>query len=426
MRPLTPLPLALGPELAEALPLLAAALAGEAPVAPYAAGSPPPPGFPAPGSGAVRLDSGGVPDDLAVVIGTSGSTGAPKEVLLSARALAASIGATHRHLGGPGQWLLALPPHHIGGLQVLLRGLVAGTTTVVLPRPANPAAYPSTSGPTPPTAPGAGRFVREFAAATTHLDPDQRRYTSLVPTQVRRLLADEEGVQALRAFDAILVGGAALPPELRARADRQGIVLVATYGMSETAGGCVYDGTPLEPTSIRLTDDGRILLGGATLAHGYLSDPARTAAAFTTDPDGERWFRTDDHGIRMPNGRLHVTGRLDDLINTGGLKVAPRPVEEALLAHVPEAGEVVVVGTPDPEWGERVVAVLVPAAPGSLRPGEATATTHLPSLTEVRARLRGALPDHALPKEIRWVTAIPTRGPGKPDRRAVADALRQG
>lgn len=314
--------------------------------------------------------------------------------MLSARALAASIGATHRHLGGPGQWLLALPPHHVAGLQVLLRGLVAGTPTVVAPGPFG---------------------VDAFARATDRLDPDLRHYVSLVPTQVGRLLADPRGVAALRAFDAVLVGGAALDARLRERADREGVVLVATYGMSETAGGCVYDGMPLEGTRVRLDTDGRIHLGGPTVAHGYLGDPDRTTRAFTTDADGTRWFVTDDHGHLLPDGRLRVDGRLDDMITTGGLSVAPRVVEEAVLAHSPEVVEVCVAGVADPEWGQAVAALVVPA------PGRAA-----PTVGALRDRLRGILPAHALPRIVVAAAAVPQRGPGKPDRRAVADLLARG
>lgn len=377
------LALGAGPRLRQALPRLARALTGAAPIAPYAAGSPAP-----------RLATAPVPADLAVVVGTSGSTGTPKLAMLTASALAASIGATHRRLGGPGQWLLALPPHHIAGLQVLFRGLVAGTPTVLAE---------------------GGSSVESFVRATMLLQRGLRHYTALVPTQVARLLDDPRGRAALREFDAVLVGGAALAPTLRARADAEGIVLVATYGMSETAGGCVYDGIPLDRSTVRLDPDGRIQLGGATLAGGYLGDPQRTALAFGTDDAGTRWFRTDDHGTVLADGRLHVDGRLDDLINTGGLKVAPRVVEEALLAHCPGLTDACVVGIPDPEWGEIVAALVVPTGPGSA-----------PTVETVRERLRGILPGHALPRRVVTAAAIPQQGPGKADRRSVADLLTVG
>lgn len=375
-----PLAIPTGAETLSVLPRLARALAGGAPIAPYAVGSRPPSLPPSPE----------LPEGLAAVVGTSGSTGTPKLAMLTSGALAASIRATHRHLGGPGQWLLAMPAHHIAGLQVLLRGLVAGTRTITL---------------------DASFTVDGFIDATRHLDPDERHYTALVPTQVARLLSHSEGAEALRRFDAVLVGGAALPPRLRASADEAGVVLVATYGMSETAGGCVYDGATLRGTRLRIEGDGRILLGGATLASGYLDDPTRTVAAFVTDEDGTRWFRTDDHGHHLADGRLQVDGRLDDLINTGGLKVSPRLVEEAISAAFPEVIDVVVVGVPDEQWGQRVSALVVtnPATP--------------PTRANIRDRLRGILPPHCLPQQVATIDALPTKGPGKPDRAAIVTLL---
>lgn len=366
------------------LPRLAEALRGGAPVAPHAASAPPPPLPP--------HSPADLPDDLAVVVGTSGSTGTPKRALLTASALRASARATHERLGGPGQWMLPLPAHHVAGLQVLLRSVDAGTTPV-------------------PMDLSTGFTPAAFAAATARLDPGARHYTSLVPTQLLRLLDHPGGEELLRTYDAVLVGGAALPPHLRARSARAGVTVVATYGMSETAGGCVYDGQALPCTEVALDDEGRIHLGGATVAHGYLGRPDLTAVAFGTDEDGTRWFRTDDVGHTDDRARLHVDGRLDDLVNSGGLKVAPRLVEEAVVAHVPGVHEVVVVGTPHPEWGEAVSALLV-LAPDALR-RDLTAA-------DLRARLRGVLPDHALPVRVLVVDEVPLAGPGKPDRRAVA------
>jgi o-succinylbenzoate---CoA ligase len=385
-----PLAVPLGPASATVLPRLAGALAGEAPVLPYAA-SDAAPAVPA-------HDPAGLPDDLAVVVGTSGSTGTPKLALLSAAALVASNRATHERLGGPGQWLLALPAHHVAGLQVLLRSLDAGTS---------PVAMDLTDGFLPAA----------FVAAAARLDPGLRHYTSLVPTQLVRLLDHPHGPQSLRAFDAVLVGGAATPPPLRLRAERAGVRVVATYGMSETAGGCVYDGAPLPCTEVAFDDDGRIHLGGTTLAHGYLGRADLTAAAFGVDDGGVRWFRTDDVGHTDARARLHVDGRVDDLVNTGGLKVAPRLVEEALLEHVPGVAEAVVVGSPDPEWGEAVCALVV-LEPAAVRTGL--------TARELREHLRGILPDHALPRRVLTATRLPLRGPGKPDRRAVAALFTMG
>ncbi len=385
-----PLAVPLGPASLGILPSLAAALEGDAPVLPYAA-SGPAPTVPA-------HDPVDLPDGLAVVVGTSGSTGTPKRALLTAGAVVASNRATHERLGGPGQWLLALPAHHVAGLQVLLRSLDAGTT---------PVAMDLTDGFLPAA----------FLAATTLLDPGLPRYTSLVPTQLARLLDHPGGSESLGAFDAVLVGGAAIAPRLRLRAERAGVRVVATYGMSETAGGCVYDGTPLPCTEIAFDDEGRIHLGGATLAHGYLGRPDLTAAAFGVDDDGLRWFRTDDVGHTDARARLRVDGRVDDLVNTGGLKVAPRLVEEAILDHVPGVVEVVVVGSPDPEWGEAVCALVV------LEPGATRASV---TAGELRAHLRGILPDHALPRRVLTAPRVPLRGPGKPDRRAVTAQFSMG
>ncbi len=385
-----PLAVPLGPASLTVLPRLAAALEGGDPVLPYAA-SGPAPTVPA-------HDPADLPDGLAVVVGTSGSTGTPKRALLTAGALVASNRATHERLGGPGQWLLALPAHHVAGLQVLLRSLDAGTS---------PVAMDLTDGFVPAA----------FLAAAARLDAGLPRYTSLVPTQLVRLLDHPGGSESLGAFDAVLVGGAAISPRLRLRAERAGVRVVATYGMSETAGGCVYDGTPLPCTEIAFDDEGRIHLGGATLALGYLGRPDLTAAAFGVDDDGLRWFRTDDVGHTDYRARLRVDGRVDDLVNTGGLKVAPRLVEEAVLDHVPGVAEVVVVGSPDPEWGE-VVCALVVLEPGAVRAGLTAG--------ELRAHLRGILPDHALPRRALTATRLPLRGPGKPDRRAVTALFTMG
>lgn len=370
---LTALPIGSGDDALRVLPELRRALDGGHPLLPYAAGSP------VPGQSSDAEPTPGT----AVVVGTSGTTGAPKLAMLGADALRASASATHEVLGGPGQWLLSIPAHHIAGLQILVRSLHAGTTPVTMDL-------------------SAGFTSAGFAARSARLT-GERRYVSLVPTQLKRLLDDRDGTAALTAYTAVLVGGAATPPALRHAAEGAGVNVVTTYGMSETAGGCVYDGRPLPVSSMTL-DDGRILLGGATLATGYLGRADLTARAFL-ESHVARWFHTDDHGEVDPEGRLHVLGRLDDLVNSGGLKVAPRLVEEAIAEHLPEVAEAVVTGAPDPEWGEAVCATVV------LRQGHGTVT-----LGEIRERLRGILPDHALPHRIRVVDDIPTTGPGKPDR----------
>ena len=157
-----------------------------------------------------------------------------------------------------------------------------------------------------------------------------------------------------------------------------------------------------------------VLVG--TLGLGILIR-AVLAAAFGTDEDGVRWFRTDDVGHTDERARLHVDGRVDDLVTTGGLKVAPRLVEEAVVAHVPGVREVVVVGTPHAEWGQ-AVSVLAVLEPDAVRRGLTAA--------DLRAHLRGILPDHALPVRAATAETVPLAGPGKPDRRAVAALLTVG
>jgi len=356
------------------------ALDGSGPaLAPHALNAPPPP---------IRDDVGHVPPGLALAIGTSGSTGRIKLAMLTGAALRASADATHQRLGGVGQWLLTMPAHHIAGIQVLVRSLVARTTPVSMDL--------------------AGGFTTAaFARATAQIDSAVMAYTALVPTQLVRLLADAQGRQALTRYAAVLLGGAAAPASLLAGARAAGVAVVTTYGMSETAGGCVYDGRPLEVSLVRLEDDGRIRLGGATLAQGYLGEPALTTESFIEDTAGTAWFRTDDVGHLDDRGALVVDGRIDDLVNTGGLKVVPRLIEEALTA-LDTVAEAVVVGSPDPDWGQVVSAAIV-----------LTQGSKPPTLDDVRGRLRGILPDHALPRRLATLPALPLRGPGKPDRAAV-------
>ncbi len=325
-------------------------------------------------------------DPTALVLATSGSTGTPKGALLQASALTASATATHARLGGPGTWLLALAPHHVAGVQVLVRSSLAGTVPSVVDL-------------------AAGFSTDAFVRATDGLlrRADGRRYTALVPTQLLRLLdAGPAAVAALSSYDAVLVGAAATSPTLLARAGTAGVRVVTTYGMSETCGGCVYDGTPLDGVEVGL-DDGRILLGGPVVARGYRLRPG--ADAFV-ERDGRRWFRTDDLG-ELVDGRLRVTGRADDVIVTGGLKVSPAAVE-TVVAGLREVSECVVVGVPDIEWGQSVVAVVVARGQQPV------------VLQRLRAAVTAALGSAAAPRRLVLVERIPLRGPGKPDRAAVA------
>lgn len=326
-----------------------------------------------------------VEDGIAALVSTSGSTGSPKAVLLSAEALRSSATATHDRLGGPGRWLLALPAHHVAGVQVLVRSRLAGTPAAVMDL---------RSGFRPDD------FAAEARAAAA-------AYTSLVPTQLRRLLDSETGLTALRSFSAVLLGGAAADDALLDRAFDAGVTVVTTYGMTETCGGCVYDGRALDGVRVRLDDTGRILLGGTTLAAGYRGDVgASDAAAFTSDG----WFRTADVGTWTNDGRLRLLGRADDVIVTGGENVAPGPVERALL-NVDGVREACVVGVPDREWGFRVAAAIV-AEPGVTLDPE-----------RIRTAVSPVLGRAATPRAIEVFESLPLRGIGKPDRAEVRRLL---
>jgi O-succinylbenzoic acid--CoA ligase len=352
-------------------PALQPCLDGDAPLAVLPAG-----GGPAGTARAVLRPDEPLEPGTDLVVVTSGSTGGGRGVLLSAAALRASATATLDRLGGPGSWLLALPASAVGGLQVLCRSALAGRTPAVL------------------------RRREPLASALARLPAGDRRYTSLVPTQLRRFLATEP--EALAAFDGVLVGGAATDTALLQEARDAGVAVRTTYGMSETAGGCVYDGVPLAGVGVRVDSDG-VQLSGPTLAHGYRLDPDGTAAAFGADG----WFRTRDAGTVDGRGRLTVHGRLDDVLVTGGVNVAPQAVEAVLREH-PTVVDAVVAGRPDPEWGQRVVAAVVPA-PGAT-----------PTLAELRPWVTARLGAAAAPRELHQIAAVPTLHTGKPDRRSVA------
>ncbi len=320
-----------------------------------------------------------IDDDVAVVLSTSGTTGTPKGAMLPAAALIASAQATHARLGGAGRWLLALPAYHVAGLQVLVRGIVAGST---------------------PVAVSPELLVDELPSAVAQLGSG-RRYTSLVAAQLDKALGHPAAAAALAEFDAVLIGGGPMPRGVAERAAAAGITVVRTYGMSETAGGCVYDGVALDGVQVRITA-GRIVIGGATLAAGYRNP-------VSPDPFAEPgWFRTDDVGVIDDSGALRVLGRLDDAISTGGLTVLPQLVETALSTHDAIA-ECAVFGVPDERLGQRVAVAVVLAA------GSAA-----PTLKDLRAHVAQTLDATAAPREMHVLDALPRLGIGKLDRRRLA------
>lgn len=300
---------------------------------------------------------------------TSGSSGEPKEVVLSREALVASAEATHARLGGPGQWLLALPTTGVAGLQVLVRSAVGGHPPIV---------------------------VEDHTGLEDALGAmcGARKYASLVPTQLHRL-ASAGRLDALSTLDALLIGGAAVDPELLAAARDAGVTVVRTYGMSETSGGCVYDGVPLDGVKLRLDDDGQVLVSGPVLFDGYGHESR----------EGD-WFATGDLGT-IADGVLSIVGRLDDVVQVGGAKV-PLPAVEQAVRALPEVHDAAVVAVPDPEWGSRVVAFVVPSDAVCL---DALRTE------SVRETLEAAGLDRWwAPRDVVLVDGVPRLPGGKTDR----------
>jgi O-succinylbenzoic acid--CoA ligase len=309
-----------------------------------------------------RLERGAdmVPEGTALVIATSGTAGPPKRVILSHRAVATAVRMSNDAVGAvPGdRWLCCIPATHVGGLLTLLRSHALGSTPVVQ-----------------------ARFDASAVAAER-----RARFVSLVPTMLQRLL--EAGAE-LRQFDRILVGGGRLDPSLKARAAEHGACVTTTYGMTETCGGVVYDGIPLPGVEVDIRHGGRVALRSPTLMTGYLEDRDRTASSLT---DG--WLLTQDTGHLDAHGRLHVTGRLDRLIVTGGNNVDPDEVATALEGH-PGVERATVRGEVDAEWGQKIIALVVPTDPG--RP---------PGLKELHAFLEGRIARYKLPREVRYVERL--------------------
>jgi O-succinylbenzoic acid--CoA ligase len=300
----------------------------------------------------------------ALVVATSGTTGDPKAAVLTHDAVAASARATSARLGvdpAADRWLACLPLAHVGGLSVVTRALLTRTPLTVHDG-FDPAA------------------VEAAARAGCTL-------VSLVPTALRRV--DASG------FRAVVLGGSAMPPELPPHA-------VTTYGMTETGSGVVYDGVPLDGVEVRVVD-GEVQLRAPMVLRCYRDG---------TDPKtADGWYPTGDAGAWDPGARrLQVFGRQGDLIITGGENVWPAAVERVLDA-LPAVREVAVVGSPDPEWGRRVVAVVVPAD-----------RTAPPTLEALRDAVRRELPAYAAPRELRLVEALPRTGSGKVARAGLADA----
>lgn len=390
------------------------------------------------------------PESIALVVGTSGSTGAPKQTALSVRALRASARATERFFADcpsagsakqrrvvsedPAQWLLALPAHYVAGAQVLARSVLAGTTPAV--------AASITDGVS---------FTPEVFLNAAERLSCARRFVSLVPTQVHKLLEAAEASPALGSeiydalgqFTGILLGGAPASASLLTAARELGLNVVTTYGSAETAGGCVYSGVALPGVRLRVVPEdagladspvvagaeaaGRIWLGGEHLASGYMGDSARTASHFFVDAHGCRWYRTDDYGSLVPPApntpedggapALSVLGRSDDVIITGGVKVSSHAVAAVLESH-PAVREAAVAGVPDARWGAAVIAaVTLRNLPGHYGADAAETAGQLQQLCGARLGAAG------VPKVVRIVPDFPAASTGKPDRLAIYSML---
>ena len=406
------------------------------------------------------------PESIALVVGTSGSTGAPKQTALSVRALRASARATERFFADypsigsskprrvvsedPAQWLLALPAHYVAGAQVLARSVLAGTTPVV--------AASVTDG---------GSFTPEVFLNAAERLSCARRFVSLVPTQVHKLLEAAEASPALGSeiydalgqFTGILLGGAPASTSLLTAARELGLNVVTTYGSAETAGGCVYSGVALPGVRLRVVPEdaglldsfvasaaadagqngdsapghtkntGRVWLGGEHLASGYMGDNARTASHFFVDADGCRWYRTDDYGSLTPsapnapenNGApmLNIVGRSDDVIITGGVKVSARAVAAVLESH-PAVREAAVMGIPDAHWGSAVAAAITLRGVSAAQSASDAPRATCDILREFCTDKLGAA---GAPKFLRILADFPTASTGKPDRQAIYSML---
>jgi len=314
------------------------------------------------------------PDRAWAIIATSGTSGQPRLAELSRPAVGAAVAGSLDMLDASAfdPWVACLTPAHIGGLLVYLRGVLTGSPVTVLER---------------------------FEPGALLAGAPERAHVSLVPTMLERLV---RGGADLGHLGELLIGGARLDPSLRDAAVRAGGRVVNTYGSTETCGGVVYDGRPFEGTRVRIASDrpdepGMVEIAGPTLMDGYRFDPQATAEAFT--PDG--WLRTGDIGTLGPQGHLRIAGRADDAIRTGAETVWPLEVEEVLARH-PKVADVAVAGRPDPEWGEHVVAWIVPTNP-----------TDPPTLDELRTHCREDLARFKAPRDVRHIDVVPRTPNGK-------------
>jgi O-succinylbenzoic acid--CoA ligase len=316
-----------------------------------------------------------VDSDISLVVATTGSSGTRKSVALGSAALLASARASLNFLNArAGQtWALLMPMHHIAGINVLIRALELGTTPVDLRSAQN---YPATD------------------------------FSAVVPTQIYRALnGDEKLLAHLKSAKSVLVGGAQLHNDLLQQAKDAGISVVRTYGMSETSGGCIYEGTPLEGVDVRVSDSGLVEISGAILASGYLNNDDLWNQQYL---DG--WFTTSDLGKINSDGNVEVLGRADDVYITGGEKVSLSRVDEVLHNAFPQL-QWCAVAVDDAQWGQRLVVAVSGAG--------------APAISEVSTLLSTALGDFAKPKQLLIFDEMPMIGIGKIDRMQICERAQE-
>jgi O-succinylbenzoic acid--CoA ligase len=338
--------------------------------------------------------------DVALVCATSGSTGTPRGTLLTHSALQASAVAFGKRFGTNSRWVLAMPAHRIAGLMVLVRAHFHNSPVIV-----------------DPSIGGARQFSAATFSATTsqavrasHIDGRQL-FVSLVPTQIARLIeSGSVGIEALQAYDVVLSGAASTPQPLLDTLRQHGINVVVSYGMSETCGGCVFDGMPLDGVQVSIASDddaqpGRISISGPVIASGYRLRPDLDSLTFINNR-----VVTQDVGALDSAGFIHILGRLDDIVTVGGVNVALSAVESAIRHHH-MIKDVAVIDIADPLWGSLPLAYVV------LRQPESTTEQGLLTLTRgIQTTVANRIGRAATPRTINFVEYLPMLDSGKVDR----------
>ena len=354
-------------------------------------------------SAIIRADDPDFPlesTDIALVCSTSGSTGTPRGTLLSRSALAASAHGFARRFGNDARWVLAMPLHRIAGLMVLVRSYYYDLPIVVDPSVGGAMQF------------NAATFWATTQSALRSSKLDGRPLmVSLVPTQIARLIdAGKIGIEALQAYDLVLSGAAATPQPLLTKLRELGIKVSVSYGMSETCGGCVFDGMPLDGVKVSIAsqedaEPGRISIAGPVIASGYRLRPDLDGVSFI-----DNRFITHDVGAIDSAGLIHVLGRLDDIVTVGGVNVALSAVEAAIRHH-PNISDVAVVDVNDPLWGALPVAYIVLRTPERVSDADQVELTK-----EIQNVVASRIGRAATPRTIAYINELPMLDSGKVDR----------